>query len=378
MFVEVKKISQKIIKSLNKRKYFALSFYRVIFLKKEETPGILFVMSLYLTAGGVEKRIKQYAAVWKKRGYKTYVAAIQKEKSSQKEDLFLGGNKILKNILLKIFIHKKNIKVVEWNAGIEGIPFDLEKLKKEKIYVGAVIHAVLKSWNYSYLTKLDYVFCASSVMGKRVVELKDYLVLPNALSLTPPAWSFCSQKKALLISRLSPEKVPSIESFIKFCLSRNLFFEIAGDVWNESSQRIKIFLKGKYNLEDSVFLGEINTLSYLKEHVADYLFVGGVGQVILEAGMLGYPCLLCSLCGFEKSLFITEENFLKAYEVNFSPHSLEETALLLDSASHLFQDFSLLISGRVNKFILSKKIEKNCNITKILELYEKNVFEKIK
>ena len=354
MFAKVGKIYRKFIKSLNKRKAFITSFCRILFSKKEQKKGILFITGLYLKSGGVEKRLKQYSAVWEKEGYNVYVAATEKRKNSQKEDLFLSNKELFNDVLIKFFILKKNIKVVEWEAGGSAPPpINLKKIKREGALFGSIIHAARAEWKYSYLNNADYVFCISPVMGRRVPLLAKYPVLPNAVYLVSPVWSFCSQKKALFVSRLSPEKLPSIESFVSFCLSHHLAFDIAGDISSDAGCEIKELLQKKYILEESCFLGEIATVPFLKEHIHDYLFVGGVGQVILEAGMLGYPCLVCSLLGMEKSFFVTKENFLKAYQTNFSPHTKQENLSLSDAVFQIKNDFSLLCSGEVDNFIIS-------------------------
>ncbi len=353
---------------------------KIFSLRKQNEPGILLVTGLYLKSGGVEKQIEQYSAVWEERGYRVYIAASSREKNSHKEDLFLYPNQIfLNNLLLKCFIRSQNIKIVEYEVGGEPPAlFNFNKLKKRGVCFGVVLHAASASWDYSFLSCADYVFCISPVMAQRVSFLDRFPVLPNALPALSAEWCFAAQNKALFVSRLSVEKIPSIESFITFCLSHNFVFEIAGDILGTGAREVKTLLQSKYGLEDSCFIGEIKTLPYLKDHVNDFLFVGGVGQVILEGGALGYPCMVCSLCGLEHSFFVTKENFQKAYNTNFSPHSVQESIPFRSEANSLVEDFEELCVGKIDKFMISSEIMEHCNITKPLALYEKIVFSKMK
>ena len=50
----------------------------------------------------------------------------------------------------------------------------------------------------------------------------------------------------------------------------------------------------------------------------DTLFVAGVGQVLLEAGAAGFPCLLASDKGAEYSTFLTRHNVRENYGRNLT------------------------------------------------------------
>ena len=94
--------------------------------------------------------------------------------------------------------------------------------------------------------------------------------------------------------------------FIGYCQQQNIEFEIAGD--EQAGSNLKKILRKKYNLSESHFIGRVNTLEYLSQHIDDVLFVGGVGLVILEAAYLNYPCLCCSDWKGANYSFITLSN----------------------------------------------------------------------
>ena len=119
-----------------------------------------------------------------------------------------------------------------------------------------------------------------------------HLTLPNGIDAGVPVWNYCGQRKALIISRLQKDKFMRLCAAIEFCATRNIPFEIAGMSENSSTTKR---LKRRYTLRPDVFApGAINTREFLKKNADRYLFVAGVGQVLLEAGAAGFPCLLAS------------------------------------------------------------------------------------
>lgn len=103
---------------------------------------------------------------------------------------------------------------------------------------------------------------------------------------------------------------------IEFCATRNIPFEIAGMPENSSTTKR---LKRRYTLRPDVFApGAINTREFLKKNADRYLFVAGVGQVLLEAGAAGFPCLLASDKGAEYSTFLTRHNVRENYDRNLT------------------------------------------------------------
>jgi len=122
------------------------------------------------------------------------------------------------------------------------------------------------------------------------------------------------KRKAILISRLDGDKLISVESAIKYFIKNDLDFEIAGG--NVFSKSIKGHLISKYKIKPSQFIGAVSTYVFLESHIDDYLFVAGVGQVVLEAGALGFP-VLCADVKNESSFF-TKSNYLESLETNLT------------------------------------------------------------
>lgn len=367
---------KKIFFSLRKRYRFFISLVSLFLSKKKKEKGFLFVLEGCETSGGIEKRVQQYAVVWRQLGYKVYYAAIR-DNSLKGVDLVLSKNKKFNNLLLRLFCKHKNIFALEWQAGGAKIPpFDFRSLIRQNILVGVVIHAVREQWNLNYLSDVHYVFCISKEMEKRVPMLKIFPVFPNAVFNRKAVWCFCNQKKAIFISRLSKDKLPSIESFIQLCISVNLQFDIAGG--GPESPQVEKFLMEKYSLKQEYFIGEVETEKFLIKKWKEYLFVGGIGQVILEAGMLGYPCMVCSLVGLESSFFVTNDNFVDAYETNFSPKLSFYLRKLQSSSNNLLKDYKRINKGNINPFNISEKIKKKANLPTILKRYEEFILNKIR
>ena len=116
-----------------------------------------------------------------------------------------------------------------------------------------------------------------------------------------------NQNRAILISRIDKEKLPTIEAFITYCQNINIDFDIAGK--DETGNIITELLIKKYNIPFEKFIGNVNTIDFLIRNKDKYLFVGGVGQVAIEAGILGFPVLCLAHLGVEYSTFITKTNF---------------------------------------------------------------------
>ena len=141
--------------------------------------------------------------------------------------------------------------------------------------------------------------------------------IPNGVFTQKRQWKYLSQKEALLISRFSKEKLPTIESFVDFCAENKINPYLAGPLSDSESRIIKENLVLKYNLNKSHFLGNINTIPFLRGNLHKYLFVGGVGQVVIEALSMGIPALVCSHAGVHYSSFVNKNNFDKLHKNNF-------------------------------------------------------------
>lgn len=275
--------------------------------------SILFIASSFHETGGVETRVCQYIQKLIAAGRNVYLLS---EKNTNKHLLNLPNFYLnfdaenFNNCLLEI-INKYNISIVEFQFKNSKIlkNLNIEHLKT-KAKIGAVIHNLNVS-NTKLINKLDYKIFVSKYMYDNFYKcIKNPLIIQNSIDPNTKEyksiWTYKNQKTALLISRLTQDKIKSIECFIKYCQNRDIDFKIAGE--EEHSGDIKNKLTRKFNLSENTFIGRIDTIDYLSTHCNDILFVGGVGLVILEGLYLGYPCFCCSDFNGENYSFITESN----------------------------------------------------------------------
>lgn len=93
----------------------------------------------------------------------------------------------------------------------------------------------------------------------------------------------------------------------------------------------------------------------------DTLFVAGVGQVLLEAGAAGFPCLLASDKGAEYSTFLTRHNVRENYGRNLT--------LAHPAERHTNVRVSDIEFGQLDDYDISDAIRENFSFSKRLEEY---------
>ncbi len=332
-----------------------------------QTPSILLCADSLMKNGGVEKRLKQYATIWHKRGYKVFFGA---RVGNGPIHVYFTSFRLYNMYLLRWIRRIYGVSRVEFNVGGKSIPFlDLSALNQNHIPTGIILHASAPTWSFDYLQGVSYVICSHAAHGKRVPCLAKFPVLPNAIPVKETCWRFCRQKEALLISRLAEDKRPSIEAFIELCFAWNISFRIAGDFTDRQEAKLKKEIQHRFRLKENVFLGRIDTTTFLENHWGQFLFVGGLGQVILEAGQLNYPCLVASLLGAQQSFWVTRANVRQLIEYNCSPH-YEEESILLKQNQNLTACLSDIRVGKTDLFEVGDIINKCCNLETCLTKYE--------
>jgi hypothetical protein len=212
-------------------------------------------------------------------------------------------------------IQHDNIRVIEFQLG----PLDyFEKLNinrlKKYCRIGCTVHEK-KRLPINILKKLHYSNFVSNFIHESWPQKH---IQYNGIILYQPVWRFLQQKEALHISRFTKEKLPTIKAFIQFCLQVNIVPVLAGPTVGFQAENIIHLLMQEYGQHNLHFIGTIHTISYLQEHVTDFLFVGGVGQVSQEAASLGFPSFVCSHCGLPYSTFLTSKNFESLRLRNFT------------------------------------------------------------
>lgn len=340
-------------------------------------PGVLFVSRSFLARGGVETRVRKYASVWNKLGYRVYIASVWEEGSGRDVSFFLTSCAAKNDKLLKTVVKKRNIRVIEWQAGGPEPPlFDLSLLQKQGVRTGVMVHAARKEWDFAYLRNTHYKACSSPVQVRRAALLARVPVLPNAVERRPAVWRYAGQQKAVIISRISEDKLPSLAAFIRLCQCRGLAYDIAGPVDSEPARKTKQSLQAQFGIKEAQFIGGVSAEDFLAAHAGEYLFVGGVGQVILEAGQLGFPCLVAGLAGAEHSCFVSRTNFRTLYGYNFSPRMPEALAEIKSFCAVCAADFAALRRGDTARFDIASLVREFAGLEEMLKRYERLALEK--
>lgn len=367
----IRRIFYKVRHSVRKRWAYIQTLWFVL-RSRGGVPGVLFVSRSFLAHGGVETRVRKYSSVWKKRGYRVYIASVWEDCSGGDVSFFLTRNISFNNWLLRYIIYKQNIRIVEWQAGGPEPPlFSLSLLRLSGVRAGVIIHAARKEWNFNYVQHAEYVACSSRIQTQRAPLLAGACVLPNAVDYRSSVWQYAGQQKSVIISRISQDKIPSLTAFIRLCQNWGVAYDIAGPVAGACAQNIKQSLQTSFGIKEEQFIGGVSTEDFLAAHAADYLFVGGVGQVILEAGQLGFPCLMASLAGVEHSCFVTRGRFQTCYGYNFSPWMPAELEEVKTFCAAQSDDWRALRSGKTEQFDISGLVRRHAGLEEILKRYER-------
>lgn len=320
------------------------------FQKNEK--NILFVARNFIKKGGIETRLNQYIEQIIPMDWKIFILS----ENNQNEELLKYTNfnlifdaKNIEECLIEI-INKYKINVIEFQFKSPKIlkNIDLSRLKL-RVKTGCTIHN-LGIKNYKILNEFDYKIIASEYMYKN--NYKKVIgadVIQNCIDIKKfenfQTWEYEGQKTALFISRIAVDKLNSIECFIKYCIQCNYNFLIAGGGFN--FEEIKKNLIKKYSLKEENFIGEINTMEYLSKNRDKILFVGGLGQVIIEGLFLNFPCLCCSNYKGEKFSFVTNKNFFlfDNFTVNKNLENKKEFELKIDDIKN-YKLRHLIIANR--------------------------------
>lgn len=310
----------------------------------------------FSVCGGVENRVQQYCRLWQKHGWQTYIAPTMPSAKLPFLEKSSSRHGCINTLLLCWWRLTRNVRVVEWQSGSDGkVRFSPKVLKAFGIKTGIVFHGRVGQTVQRRAWQTDYQLCVSPAQQKRCPALKACPYVNNALELDLSTWSFENQKKALLVSRLDRDKIPSVRAFVRFCIAQKMVFDVAG------SGNAAVFLKqwatkqcALAKLPAPLFRGSINTLAFLKEHKEEYLFIGGVGQVVLEALSLGYPALLASLTGQRDCFFIKPHNIKEAAFYNFSLHDPQESRLFAKEQARAKEDLAALRCGEAGPFKMAQ------------------------
>lgn len=285
-----------------------------------DRPKILYVVKRLDDCGGVETRLLQYADELTRRRYNIAFVTESNSFAGVKKYPCLHLNfhtRKFEDTLLAMMA-QNGIDTVELQIKNRSCLYRLnpQRMRRHARY-GCCIHSNIKGLDPEMLNDMDYRVIISDRLWHIDYEAIDtFHVLPVSIAAGQRCWRWQGQSRALIISRIRHDKYRQIESFVNYCRAVGTDFRIGGSL--DSSGTVRR-LKKHLGLKKEHFIGRIdNTVDYLTRHAGEYAFVAGVGQVILEAGSLGYPCFVCSELGTGFSTFVTRRNLCDDFGRNFT------------------------------------------------------------
>lgn len=333
--------------------------------KRNGNKNLLFIASNFIEAGGIETRLEQYLNCLSAIGYNCYILSENNDNEHLKKytNFILNFDAINFEQCLEEIIDYFNISIIEFQFKSSKFLRNLNiKRLKTKVRVGCVIHN-LGVKKYNSINQFDYKIFASKFMYQNhYLSIKNADVIQNGVDIKRnkllKTWIYRNQKKAILISRISSDKLKSIEGFIRYCQVNSIDFLIGGE--ENQSDKIKQHLIKNFKLHENVFISQINTLEYLSQNANNILFVGGVGLVVLEALYLNYPVLCCSDFTSDNYSFITKDNIAL-----FDNFTINKKSLVTRKNK---KEFSLDLNN-ISKYQLRDYIIENRNLKKYIEKY---------
>lgn len=283
--------------------------------QKKNKTRILYVANSLSTIGGVENRLDKQCKYLSKAGYECLILTATPQECPPLKAypnlnlIFYAEN--FSSILID-FVTTEKIDYVEFQAKDIDYLNNIDFNKLNKICIpGLCIHNAIE---FETINKNWFRYIIRATSPWATDYIKDVRHIPNWIEKIQPKWKFNNQNKALFISRIDKEKLPTLKSFINACKTIGCNFDIAGPIQYNKSKIQNILIN-----EHSKYLGEINTINFLENKINHYLFIGGVGQVAIEAASYGIPALVCTHYDkYEYSRFVTKKNINDFIFSNFT------------------------------------------------------------
>ena len=237
-------------------------------------------------------------------------------------------------------------------------------LLKHYCKVGLAIHNEVKGINQAFINQMDYGLLAAyrdSCSTLKTKNGKDIPIIRNWVNSVSPLWTYSSQDKALFISRLDDDKFPTLKSFLQVCEAVGCDYEIAGQIRPQTIMGTFIS-----NLKPDAYIGPVDTVRFLEKKADDYLFVGGVGQVPLEALSFGIPALVATHSeDYENSRFVVKDNFDRLLHRNFViNHFLPDY-----SAGNIGQFINDISTGNLDDYTDTTQLRIKCSAESAMNQY---------
>ncbi len=278
--------------------------------------NIIYVVKNLATYGGVETRLHSYAKALNGIGYNVIFVSERNRNRNIRDNhpcfhLNFHGRNFARSLVRLMTLCRAEIAEFHLKNRKHIRKDHIDQVKK-LCRTGCLVHGELPGIDVGVLNSLDYrVLISDRLLSIDYRSLGTSLISPNAVAISgeSPVWRYGGQREALIISRLKKDKFRQLQSAVEFCHARCIPFTIAG---SPRSGTVARRLKKMYGLSDAAFTPTaIDTISYLAANASRYLFVAGVGQVILEAGSMGYPCLVVSDLGAPFCSFLTRHNIMR-------------------------------------------------------------------
>ncbi len=331
---------------------------------------LLFVFpDVFYHTGGKETRMLAMFEALEQKGYRIVIIAnhqsVHQELITKHQTYLLDfGNihsfsshyKINENIaseIIQIAI-KQQAKLIEFNlCGNQHDNIDYQKIANV-FPIGFHYHEKPKEPNN--IAKYNIVNSPKNMMDKPSFHvifnpIKDHVIQQK--------YQYNHQSKALLISRISDDKMDVLLPALQFFKQHHMEFDIAAPL--DKNHKLVHKICKQFDLKEQQFIGKINTINFLAQNIHQYLFVAGVGQVVLEAGAQGYPVLLSTKNG---NAHFIEQQYFDHY--GFYNLTKPDTDLTIDAERQL-QD--ILSGNNYQPYNLIDPIKKNYSMSVIIDKY---------
>ena len=324
---------------------------------RQSKKTVVFVIDSIEDLGGVETRLYHEACYMKSIGYEPIIVTKYDRSDKLREfcNILLDYKAPNFTYWLDHIVRKAKPVFVEFHFKGWKYLHDVNIANlKEKTIVGACIHGIYRV-AHSLMRQFDYrvYSCANDTN-----RFEDAHHVPNFIRATSQRWSYKKQSTALFISRISEVKLKTLDNFIKICKQNNIAYKIAGPI-DHTNPAVAKYVSC---LEDDVLIGGIDTYKYLTEHGDDYLFVGGIGQVPIEAASFGIPALILSSRSEEYSTFLTADKMAFFIKWNFVINECPKEGL--GNADDFFHDVA---RGEVSQYSLGDEINSMLSVDSVMK-----------
>ena len=324
---------------------------------RQSKKTVVFVIDSIEDLGGVETRLYHEACYMKSIGYEPIIVTKYDRSDKLREfcNILLDYKAPNFAYWLDYIVRKTKPVFVEFHFKGWKYLHDVNIANlTERTIVGTCVHGIYKV-PHSLMRQFDYrVYSCANLINK----FQDAYHVPNFIKSTSHRWSYNGQSTALFISRISAVKLKTLENFIKICKENGLRYKIAGPI-DYTNVKVAKFVS---RLEKDALLGGIDTYRYLSEHSDDYLFVGGIGQVPIEAASFGMPALILSARDAEYSTFLTADKILFFIKWNFVINNCPKESL--GNVDAFFRDIA---SGDLGRYSLGDEVNDLLSVTSVMK-----------